>query len=77
MDPPQGTFYAFPRISELWGTGKSFAERLLSEEGVIVSAGDAYGKSASQHFRISFATSEKILREGFDRIDRMTAKLFV
>jgi len=77
MDPPQGTFYAFPRISESWGTGKSFAERLLSEEGVIVSAGDAYGKSASQHFRISFATSEKILREGFDRIDRMTAKLFV
>jgi len=77
MDPPQGTFYAFPRISESWGTGKSFAERLLNEEGVIVSAGDAYGKSASQHFRISFATSEKILREGFDRIDRMTAKLCV
>ena len=77
IDPPQGTFYAFPRIPESWGTGKSFAERLLNDEGVIVSAGGAYGKSASQHFRISFATSEKILSEGFDRIYRMTAKLCV
>lgn len=68
---PEGTFYVFPRIADHWGTGKAFAERLLNEAGVVVSGGNAYGASAAQHFRISFATSEALLTEGFDRIDRL------
>jgi aspartate/methionine/tyrosine aminotransferase len=68
---PEGTFYVFPRIPDDWGTGKAFAERLLIEAGVVVSGGSAYGASAAQHFRISFATSEDLLNEGFDRIDRL------
>lgn len=68
---PEGTFYVFPRIPDDGGSGKSFADRLLTEAGVIVSSGDAYGSSAAQHFRISFATSEALLHEGFDRIDRL------
>lgn len=68
---PEGTFYAFPRIPDDWGTGKAFADRLLNEAGVVVSGGHGYGASAAQHIRISFATSEALLNEGFDRIDRM------
>jgi aspartate/methionine/tyrosine aminotransferase len=68
---PEGTFYVFPRIPDEWGTGKAFADRLLNEAGVVVSGGSAYGTSAAQHFRISFATSEALLNEGFDRIDRL------
>jgi aspartate/methionine/tyrosine aminotransferase len=68
---PEGTFYAFPRIPDDWGTGKAFADRLLNEAGIVVSGGNAYGASAAQHFRISFATSEAQLNEGFDRIDRL------
>jgi aspartate/methionine/tyrosine aminotransferase len=72
-DVPEGTFYAFPRIPDAWGTGKAFADRLLTEAGVVVSAGNAYGASAAQHFRVSFATSEALLNEGFDRIERLVA----
>lgn len=71
---PEGTFYAFPRIPEAWGNGRGFANRLLDEAGVLVSPGSAYGPSAAQHIRISFATSEAKLREGFDRIDRLVAR---
>ena len=70
-DVPEGTFYVFPRIPDDWGSAKAFADRLLTEAGVIVSSGNAYGASAAQHFRISFATSEALLHEGFDRIDRL------
>ena len=71
---PEGAFYAFPRIPEAWGNGKEFAERVLEEAGVLVSPGAAYGASAAQHIRISFATSEEKLREGFDRIERLVAR---
>jgi aspartate/methionine/tyrosine aminotransferase len=73
--PPEGTFYAFPRIPEEWGDGKTFAARLLDEAGVIVSPGSAYGPSAAQHVRFSFATSEAALREGFDRIERLVQQI--
>ena len=34
--------------------------------GVVASAGSAYGPSAAQHIRFSFATSEAVLTEGFE-----------
>ena len=69
--PPEGTFYAFPRIPEAWGDGTTFAARLLDEAGVLASAGRAYGASAAQHLRFSFATSTAVLDEAFDRIERL------
>ncbi|BBK32798.1 L-aspartate aminotransferase [Stella humosa] len=69
--PPEGTFYAFPRIPEAWGDGTIFAARLLDEAGVLASAGRSYGASAAQHLRFSFATSTAVLDEAFDRIERL------
>lgn len=68
--PPEGTFYAFPRLPEALGDGASLASRLLDEAGVIVSAGGAYGPSAAQHIRLSFATSGANLRDGLGRIEK-------
>ncbi|BBK42961.1 aminotransferase [Allostella vacuolata] len=69
--PPDGTFYAFPRLPDAWGDGTAFAARLLDEAGVLASAGGAYGASARQHIRFSFATATAVLEEAFDRIERL------
>lgn len=69
--PPEGTFYAFPRIPEEWGDGKQFATRLLEEAGIVASPGRAYGVSAAQHVRFSFATSPEVIVEAFDRIEQL------
>ncbi len=66
--PPEGTFYAFPRLPEEWGDGAGFAARLLEEAGVLATGGGAYGASARQHLRLSFATAPAVIDEAFDRI---------
>lgn len=73
---PEGAFYVFPNIKGLLGkktaTGKTiescnqFCELLLEEGLVAAVAGSAFGKGG--YFRISYATSEKLLVEALKRI---------
>lgn len=71
--PPEGAFYAFPEVPAEWGDGDAVARRWLEDAGVVVSSGGAYGPSAAQFIRLSFATSDAAIVEGFDRIDRLVA----
>ena len=80
---PEGAFYVFPTCRELIGLktpdGKEissdadFAVALLETEGVAVVHGAAFG--LSPFFRISYATSNKILEEACARIQRFCASL--
>ena len=66
---PRGAFYLFPDVSKVLKKGESaqkLAERLLTEAGVAVVAGEAFGMP--KHIRISFAVSEDKLKKGFDQI---------
>ena len=72
--PPEGTFYAFPRLPDDWGDGTRFAARLLDEAGILASSGASYGASAAQHLRFSFATSPEVIAEAFDRIDHLVGQ---
>ena len=54
---PGGAFYAFPNVSALPSTADEIAERLLDEAGVAVLAGSAFGARATDHLRISYASS--------------------
>ena len=75
-DLPTGAFYVFPSFSGLIGkktpTGKiisnaiEFSSYLLENKGVAVVPGSAFG--AEGFFRISYATSDKILEEACNRI---------
>ncbi len=65
---PRGAFYAFPNVR---GTGRSsaeVAERLLSEAGVAVLPGTAFGAHGEGYLRLSYANSEKNLRTALDRM---------
>jgi aspartate aminotransferase len=80
---PEGAFYVYPSIRELIGktapSGKTiatdgdFAGELLEAEGVAVVHGAAFG--LSPFFRISYATSNKLLEEACRRIQRFCAAL--
>jgi aspartate/methionine/tyrosine aminotransferase len=48
--------------------GRDFAQRLLSETGVLVNPGGPFGPSGERFLRISFATDEGRLREGMNRL---------
>jgi aspartate aminotransferase len=79
---PVGAFYAFPRVSPLFGksaNGKlignssDLAAYLLEEAKVALVSGDAFGADA--YIRLSYATSMEIIIKGLDRIERAVNKL--
>ncbi|EKF43524.1 pyridoxal phosphate-dependent aminotransferase [Nitratireductor indicus] len=80
---PEGAFYVYPSCQELIGktapTGKviatdeDFVSELLEAEGVAVVHGSAFG--LGPNFRISYATSETLLEQACERIQRFTASL--
>jgi aspartate aminotransferase len=68
---PQGAFYLFPYAAEALEpagvkTTAEFAEQLLQEAHVALTAGEGF--DAPGYFRISYATSLERLREGVTRI---------
>ena len=80
---PEGAFYVFPSLRKLVGktapsgktirTDEDFAAELLESEGVAVVHGAAFGMSP--FFRISYATSSKLLEDACTRIQRFCAAL--
>ncbi len=80
---PEGAFYVYPSIEGLIGKktaggtvidgDDTFATELLNAEGVAVVQGSAFG--LSPYFRISYATSERVLEEACRRIQRFCAGL--
>jgi aspartate/methionine/tyrosine aminotransferase len=66
---PKGAFYVFPEISGTGLTGAELADRLLTEAGVCVLAGTAFGSVGTGHIRISYANSRPNLTEAVGRID--------
>ncbi len=64
---PDGAFYVFPRILSPMGAGSSaLCMRLLDEFGLAVIPGSAFG--AEGYLRLSFAASERDIREGAARL---------
>ena len=80
---PEGAFYVYPDISGCIGKAtpagavisndEVFATALLEETGVAVVFGAAFG--LSPNFRVSYATSDEVLREACTRIQRFCAGL--
>jgi aspartate aminotransferase len=79
---PDGAYYVFPDVSRLLGrkfrgepvaTDERFAELLLEEFGVAVVQGSAFGRPG--FLRLSFATSEPLIRSAMERFGRCVAAL--
>ena len=79
---PQGAFYVFPDISDFFGkkyegktiqNSEDFSMFLLETAHVAVVMGDAFG--ASSCIRLSFATSEELIKKAIERIEKAVKKL--
>lgn len=74
---PHGAFYFFFRVDGLAAgqpmTGQTFCERLITEDGVALVPGGAFGDD--RWVRLSYATSDKALDTALDRIIRFINRL--
>jgi aspartate/methionine/tyrosine aminotransferase/2-polyprenyl-6-methoxyphenol hydroxylase-like FAD-dependent oxidoreductase len=76
-EPPQGTYVIFPDIRRLADDAERFCGDLLDQARVALVPGAPrwFGPGASGHVRICFATSRRILREAFDRMEPVVKKV--
>lgn len=80
---PEGAFYVYPSCADAIGktapsgkrieTDEDFVLELLATEGVAAVHGSSFG--LGPNFRISYATSNKLLEEACGRIQRFCAEL--
>ncbi|MBT8485110.1 MAG: aminotransferase class I/II-fold pyridoxal phosphate-dependent enzyme [Phycisphaerales bacterium] len=73
--PPQGAFYAFPRI-ELGVPDTEFCQRVIRETGVVIVPGSGFGQRVgTEHFRVVFLPPEDVLHRAYDRIETVAKSL--
>ena len=72
---PGGAFYAFLNIQQTGLSSVEFAERLLSEQGVVAAPGDAFGAHGEGFIRISYATSIANIKKAMDRMEAFVGAL--
>jgi aspartate aminotransferase len=73
---PEGAFYVYPNISAFLGrdginSPADFARKLLHEAHVATVPGEGFG--TNEHVRISYATSQKELDRGLERLRNFVA----
>ncbi|MGI8877796.1 MAG: pyridoxal phosphate-dependent aminotransferase [Candidatus Limnocylindria bacterium] len=72
---PHGAFYCFPDVRSTGLDDATFAERLLTEEKVVVVPGSAFGDGGRGHIRACYAASMEQIDEACDRIERFLSRL--
>jgi len=74
-EQPGGGYFVWVPVSGLKLDGRTFAERLLKEDRVLVGPGVAFGPSGAGHVRVSFAADDGRLREGLSRMAAFVERL--
>ena len=68
VDPPRASLYVWAHIPDGF-TSAEFAELILEETDVVVTAGNGYGPSGEGYIRLSLTISEEDLDEGLKRLE--------
>lgn len=68
---PGGGFYAFPKVIGTGMNGSEFTKKCLHEAGVAIVPGTAFGKTAVDHVRFSFAASQDNISKALEKIRKM------
>ncbi|HEX2862823.1 MAG TPA: aminotransferase class I/II-fold pyridoxal phosphate-dependent enzyme, partial [Lacunisphaera sp.] len=66
-------FYLFPNISSFGLKDADFCAQLLEKERVAAVPGSAFGLEG--YLRLSYATSDEIIKKGVERLARFCATL--
>jgi bifunctional pyridoxal-dependent enzyme with beta-cystathionase and maltose regulon repressor activities len=70
----EGTYLMFPKF-DYGKTSDELFEYLLKEGKIALESGIKFGAQGEGHLRINIATSESILNEAFDRMEKALDKL--
>jgi len=68
---PEGTFYIFADIRETGISSMDMWDKILDEARVLVLPGDGFGEAGKGYIRICCTVSVDVLKEAFDRLERM------
>ena len=68
---PGGAFYAFPNVKETGMSGSEFSKKCMHEAGVALVPGTAFGKTAGDYVRFSFAASQDNISRALEKIKKM------
>ena len=68
---PGGAFYAFPKVIGTGMNGSEFAKRCMHEAGVAIVPGTAFGSTAKDYVRFSFAASRDNISQALEKIKKM------
>jgi aspartate/methionine/tyrosine aminotransferase len=71
---PRGAFYVFANVSEVPLPSDVLADRLLTEAGVAVLPGSAFGSPDSQYLRLSYANSRENIARAVARMAGFLAR---
>ena len=71
---PGGAFYAFPNVKGTGMDGSEFCKRAMHEAGVAVVPGTAFGKTAKDYVRFSYAASRDNISQALENIKKMLSK---
>jgi len=77
LDPewPAAGYFVWAAVAGLGLDGRTFAERLLKEQRVLVGPGCAFGPGGGGHVRVGFAADDGRVREGLARLAAFVAGL--
>jgi aspartate aminotransferase len=74
---PKGAFYVYPNISAFFGRSVNspaeFSRKLLHEAHVATVPGEGFG--TNEHIRLSYATSQKELDRGLERLRKFVGSI--
>ena len=68
---PGGAFYIFPNVKGTGMNGSEFAKKCMHEAGVAIVPGTAFGKTAIDYVRFSFAASKDNISQALENIKKM------
>ena len=72
---PEGAFYAFPSIRGTGLSSRDFEERALSEAGVALLSGAAFGAFGEGYVRLSYANSQDNIQKALERLDKFVRSI--
>jgi aspartate aminotransferase len=72
---PEGAFYVFLSIKETGLSSSQFEERALSQAGVALLSGSAFGEYGEGYVRLSYANSQENIQKALERLNQFVRGL--
>jgi LL-diaminopimelate aminotransferase len=67
VDKPRATFYIWAKVPQGY-TSADFCEKLIEEQGIVVTPGSGFGDEGEGYFRISITINEERIAEAIKRL---------